>query len=103
MSSYVFAFRGRQDRSAQPGEDQEWGSWFRELGPAIADFGHRVGATRMVSPSNEEDGQHGQDGLVLAGYILVTADDLEEAAQLASGCPGLAHDMSVEVAEVVAA
>jgi hypothetical protein len=38
---------------------------------------------------------------VLTGYIVVTADDLEAASELAAGCPGLAHEVSVEVAEVV--
>jgi hypothetical protein len=98
MSSYVLAFRGRPERAPQPGEDQEWSAWFRRLGPAIADVGNRVGAMRTVSRGHEE----GRDDRVLAGYIVVTADDLDAAAQLASGCPGLAHGMSVEVGEVVA-
>jgi hypothetical protein len=38
---------------------------------------------------------------VLTGYIVINADDLGAAVQLASGCPGLAHDVSVEVAEVI--
>jgi hypothetical protein len=37
---------------------------------------------------------------VLTGYIVINACDLDAAVELASGCPGLAHDVSVEVAEV---
>ncbi len=99
MSNYVLAFRGRSDRTAQPGEDQEWGAWFGSLGSAIADFGNRVGATRTLSAQHNP----GPDGRVLTGYIVITAEDLDTAANLASGCPGLAHGVDVEVAEVVSA
>ena len=49
MSSYVLAFRGRPDRTPQPGEDEAWGAWFDRLGPTIADFGNRVGTSRTLS------------------------------------------------------
>ena len=38
---------------------------------------------------------------VLTGYMVITAADLDAAARLAGGFPGLAHDVSVEVAEVI--
>jgi hypothetical protein len=96
MTNYVLAFRGRPNRTPQPGEDQEWGAWFARLGPAITDFGNRVGAIRTVPAQAAA-----VDGRVLTGYIVVTADDLDAASELAAGCPGLAHEVSVEVAEVV--
>jgi hypothetical protein len=96
MSSYVLAFRGRPDRTPRPGEDQAWGAWFGRLGPAIAEFGHRVGTSRTLSARQGDPG-----GRVLTGYIVVHADDLDAAVELASGCPGLAHEVSVEVAEVM--
>ena len=96
MSSYVLAFRGRPDRTPQSGEDEAWGVWFGRLGPAITDFGNRVGTCRTLSARQDDN----SDGRVLTGYIVITADDLDAAVELASGCPGLAHDVSVEVAEV---
>ena len=97
MSSYVLAFRGRPDRTPQPGEEEAWGAWFGRLGPAIADFGNRVGTCRTLTTGQGDD----PDGRVLTGYIVINADDLDAAVELASGCPGLAHDVSVEVAEVI--
>ena len=73
MGKYVLAFRGQPDRTAAPEEEQAWGAWFGQLGPAIADMGNRVGATRT----------------------------LPAAATLAAGCPGLASGVDVEVAEVI--
>jgi hypothetical protein len=97
MSSYVVAFRGRPDRTPQPGEDEAWGGWFGRLGPAIADFGHRTGTSRTLSARQGDD----PAGRVLTGYIVINAEDLDAAVTLASGCPGLAHEVSVEVAEVM--
>lgn len=97
MSSYVVAFRGRPDRTPAAGEDQQWGAWFGQLGPAITDAGNRVGANRTLPAKRDSGG----DGRVLTGYMVITAEDLDAAAQLAAGCPGLAHDVTVEVAEVV--
>src|SRR5215468_1314592 len=48
MGKYVLAFRGQPDRTAAPEEEQAWGAWFGQLGPAIADMGNRVGATRTL-------------------------------------------------------
>jgi hypothetical protein len=94
MSSYVLAFRARPNRTPQPDEDAQWGAWFGRLGGSVADFGNQVGRARTL-PSAAPDGR------VLAGYIVITADDLDAATALASGCPGLAYGVSVEVAEVV--
>lgn len=98
MNSYVVAFRGRPERTPAAGEDQQWGAWFARLGPAITDPGNRVGATRTL-PAQPDSG--GADGRVLTGYMVITAADLDAAAQLAAGCPGLAHEVTVEVAEVL--
>jgi hypothetical protein len=40
---------------------------------------------------------------VLTGYVVIEASDLDAAAKLAAGCPGLAGSTDVEVAEVVPA
>ena len=102
MSSYVVAFRARPDRAAVPGEDQEWAGWFARLGPAITDPGNRVGATRTLpAPADSGSDRGDAAGRVLTGYLVITAADLDAAAVLAGGCPGLAHDVQVEVAEVV--
>lgn len=97
MSRYVVAFRGQPDRTPAPGEDQEWAAWFGRLGSAIAEMGNRVGAVRTLpAVGNREPGN-----AVLTGYVVIEADDLDAAARLARGCPGLAQGVDVEVAEVV--
>jgi hypothetical protein len=99
MSKYVLAFRGQPDRAPQPDEDQKWGAWFASLGPAIADMGNRVGTTRTLQSKDGGD----PSTATLTGYVVITAADADEAARLASGCPGLQNGVSVEVGEIVGA
>lgn len=98
MSKYVLAFRGQPGRTAGAEEEQAWGAWFGQLGPAIADMGNRVGATRTLPAQRRGD----PGTSVLTGYVVIEADNLDAAASLAAGCPGLASDVDVEVAEVIA-
>jgi hypothetical protein len=97
MSKYVFAFRGQPGRAPQPDEDQKWYAWFTSLGSAIADRGNRVGTVRTLHSRDDGD----PSTAALTGYVVITAADADEAARLASGCPGLQNGVSVEVGEIV--
>ncbi|WP_136609286.1 YciI family protein [Sinomonas albida] len=97
MSKYVVAFRGQPSRTTSAEGEQAWGAWFGQLGPAITDRGNRVGATRTLTAEHPGDPRTA----VLSGYFVIEADDLDAAAGLAAGCPGLADGVDVEVAEVV--
>jgi len=93
MSSYVLVFRVPQDAKPKPGDDAAWGTWFQELGGAVSDFGHRVGQNTTLGA---EPAQR------LGGYVVIDADDMEHATQIAKGCPGLQSGGSVEIGEAVA-
>jgi hypothetical protein len=94
MAKFVLSFRGRQGRTVSGDEEAEWGAWFGEIGGSIADFGHRVGRVRAL-------GDGASDKSALAGYVVVTAADLDAAVELANGCPGLRHGGGVEVGEAM--
>ena len=98
MNKYIFAFRGQPDRTSRPDEGQQWAAWFAGLGTAIADMGNQVGTVRTL---RSEDGGDPAT-TVLTGYVVITAADADEAARLASGCPGLHNGVSVEVGEIAA-
>ena len=99
MCTYVLAFRGQPDRQAPEGADDKWRAWFGELGSALVDPGSRVGPVATLTAAEPGD----PATAVLTGYLTVSADDLESATRLAGGCPGLEHDLSVEIAEVLEA
>jgi hypothetical protein len=61
----------------------------------------RVG--RIVSGKggrNVVDGPFAESKEAIGGYFVLTVDDLDEATELAKGCPGLEYGMQVEVRPV---
>ena len=97
MNTYVLAFRGQPNRELPAGADEKWGAWFAELGSSIVNPGSRVGETAAVPAADSGD----PATAVITGFTLVSAEDLAAATDLARGCPGLAHGVSVEVGELV--
>jgi hypothetical protein len=95
MGTYVFSFRGQEDRAPSAGDQAAWGQWFQEIGSSIIDFGNRVGQARTVGTGPGAD--------VLTGYIVVNAGSLEAATALAQGCPAVRQGGGVEVGEVIPA
>ncbi len=68
----------------------------KDPGHPLEDAGKVVsGAKKMV-----KDGPFAEAKDVVAGYIIVQADDLSQAAELAKGCPILEVGGSVEVRPV---
>jgi hypothetical protein len=89
-----FLFSYRVPRDYQPGTEsgRAWEAWFDNLGASRIDTGHAVVATRTL-------GNLGA-GTRLGGYSLVTAEDIDSAAALATGCPALQLGGGVEIGAV---
>ena len=101
MGKYLLAYTGG---STPESEDERqsvmaaWMSWFSDLGPAVADGGNPFSASATVA----SDGSVSDSGAArLTGYSLLTAGSLQEAAEMAKGCPVLRDGGSVEVYETV--
>ena len=108
MSEFTYLFRGRKT-SGSPEEMQKhfekWVAWFKELGTAgrLKDPGHPLQNTgRVVSGSQKvvKDGPYAETKDVVGGYIIVEADDIDQAVELSKGCPILEAGGSVEVRPV---
>jgi hypothetical protein len=97
MHMYLLTFRGQPDREPPAGAEEKWGAWFAELGSSVANPGSRVGETVTVAPDDPGD----PATAVVTGFMTVTADSLDAAADLARGCPGLADGIAVEVGHLV--
>lgn len=100
MGKFVYVYTGgamAETPEAQEAVMQAWVGWFGTLGAAVADGGNPFGASATVGP----DGPAGASGAGLGGYSIITADSLEQAAELAAGCPVLAGGGTVEVYEAL--
>lgn len=114
MSQFMFIFRGggyAKPESLSPTELQQhlakWNAWTDEL---IAS-GRHVGGQPLEYPATGKtvrgrdrivtDGPFAESKDLVSGTLIVKADSLQAAAELARGCPILELDGSVEVRPVL--
>src|SRR5207253_6725244 len=90
MPNYVLTFRGLEGRVPTAVEEARWPEWFGKIGGQIVDPGNRVGEARAVGALESRPD-------ALAGYIVITAEDLDAAVAVAEECPMLLQGGGVEV------
>jgi hypothetical protein len=112
MTEYLLLFRGgdaaRTDEQQSPekwqAHMQKWMQWMGEL----TEQGKFSGAQPLkidgkVISGNKKvvtDGPFVEGKEMVGGYLICKADSLEEAVEIAKGCPILEHDGIVEVREI---
>jgi hypothetical protein len=115
MSDFVFLFRApeAEQREAMGTPEaaqksmQVWLAWMRDLEQKghLKNPGQPLERAGKVIHGNKKiitDGPYAESKDLIAGFIIVTARDLSEAVELASGCPMLAGEAaSVEIRPVL--
>ncbi|HEY2944009.1 MAG TPA: YciI family protein [Vicinamibacteria bacterium] len=116
MSEFVYLFRAseaaRRDAMGTPERAQRsmqvWLAWIRELeakghlknpGQPLERAGQVVRGKKKVVT----DGPYVEAKDLVLGFIIVEARDLAQAVELATGCPMLEGDGSVEIRPVMKA
>src|SRR6185295_11764484 len=107
MANFMFLFRFEKDwRPSSPEEMEQlmkrWMSWKDELEKSghFVKAGERMDVNGKVVRGRERtvsDGPYVEVKDIVNGLLVVSAHDLDEAAELAKGCPILEGDGSVEV------
>ena len=108
MKDFLFLFRMNGAPAGSPDEMQamtkRWMDWIGGIAAQnkLTDRGNRLFPSgKVVKPGNViTDGPYTEIKESLGGYSIVKADSLEEATELAKGCPGLTVGGSVEVREI---
>lgn len=85
---------------------QEWMTWMGGIAAQnkMASGGNRLGIadSKTVMPGNiVTDGPHAEIKEYINGYIIVKTDTVDEAVELAKGCPILKNGGNVEVRPIV--
>ena len=75
----------------------EWGAWVKKLGKRFVDPGFPLKAPKTVSSEGVKDGNAPDR---LTGYSVVEAESIEEAVEMAKGCPHLTFG-TIDVAEIM--
>jgi hypothetical protein len=79
----------------------KFNDWREKFQENLTDMGGRLGAGRLVTTQPAPDGPLVEVKELVGGYMIVTAANIEEAIDVARGCPGLVvRGSGVEVIEI---
>lgn len=112
MKDFIFVFRQSSfDQTEASVEEidavnKKWNDWIGGIAAQgkLKNYGaHLDPAGKVIKPGGiVTDGPFVEIRERLGGFIVITADNLEEATTLAHGCPALEADGSVEIRPVFA-
>lgn len=96
---------GNADATASPAEMQalyeQFNAWREKFRGQLIDLGGKLVKGQLVTAHPVPDGPLVELKELVGGYMIVSAENLEEAVELARQCPGLVCDGSgVEVIEI---
>jgi hypothetical protein len=101
MANYLLVYHGGkmpETEAAQAGVLQAWNDWFGRLGGALVDGGNPASRTKTIAAGDVSDDPDGP-----SGYSIIKADSLDQAVELAKGCPVLQGGSTIQVVETFAA
>jgi len=96
---------GPKGQKPSPARMQEmyaqFGAWQAKFKQNLVDMGGKLGKGRLVTAQPASDGPFVEVKELVGGYMIVSAASLDEAIEVARGCPGLVGPGSgVEVIEI---
>ena len=108
MKDYLFLFRGSNASNLSPEESQKhmkkWEDWIGGLAKAGKfKAGEPLGKEAKVIKGSKKvvtDGPFTESKEVVGGYLIVSASSLDEATDIAKGCPNYEADGSTEIREI---
>jgi hypothetical protein len=110
MSEFLFLYRNEESTDRMSPEEgqavmQKWMAWMKKLGEQghLKNVGQPLEYGGKVVQANKTitDGPYAEAKDLVSGYTLISADSLDEAAELAKGCPIFERGGLVEVRPVM--
>lgn len=110
MKEFMMIFRTEKSDQPMPSPEQmqvmvkQWNDWIGGIAAqgkfvatnALGMEGQTVSSNGVIS-----DGPYAELKEIVGGYMIVKADNLQDAVKLSEGCPTLAIGGSVEVRDVM--
>lgn len=105
MKRYLPGADDQKDQKPSPAQMQEmyaqFGAWQAKFKKNLVDMGGKLGQGRLVTTQPAADGPFVEVKELVGGYMIVSAESLDQAIEVARGCPGLVGPGSgVEVIEI---
>lgn len=86
-------------------EVKQWQAWMGGIGAQgkLKNPGEALGfeGKIMHADGSVTDGPYAELKEIVGGYIIVSADSLDDATELAKGCPALSNGGKVEVRDIM--
>lgn len=112
MKEFLLIFRNNNNPGEAPSPEQmqgmmqQWQDWIGSIAAQnkLANSGNRLSMenSRVVKPNKViTNGPYVEISEAINGYIIVNATSVDEAAEIAKGCPVLLMGGNVEVRTVV--
>jgi hypothetical protein len=108
MADFIYLFRGGMAQSSpeqMQQEMQKWRLWIEELGKKghykSGDPLDRAGKVVSGKQKVVTDGPYAEAKDLVGGYLMVAAENIAQAADLAKGCPIFDNNGTVEVRPVM--
>jgi hypothetical protein len=102
MANYMLIYHGGGAPATDAEREAEtaaWTSWFTGMGAATVDRGNPTAQSKTVATDRSVTDGGGANPAT--GYSILSAGSLDDAVELAKGCPHLRSGGSVEVAEIL--
>ena len=110
MNEFLLLFRGGDAREVQQSPEQmqahmqKWQAWMGKIaGEGKLNSGQPLQSTGRVltnSGATITDGPFAEGKEIVGGYLLIKAQDFEDAVNISKECPIFEFDGSVEVREI---
>ena len=104
---YLCIQRGQSGKGGKPSPAQmqemyaKFLSWKEKFQKNIVDMGGKLGSGKTITSEAVTDGPFVEAKEVVGGYMIVSADSMDEAMDVARECPGVVMPgSSVEIREI---
>lgn len=78
----------------------KFNAWKEKFKDNIVDMGGKLGEGKVVTTEGETDGPFVETKEIVGGYMIVSAENMDEAVEVARQSPGVYPGSSVEVREI---
>ncbi len=101
MANFVLLYSGGkmpEDEAEQKAVVQEWEAWYGKIGGALVDGGNPFTpmAKTIAADGKVSDGPVGS---IASGYSVIKATSLDQAVEMAKGCPVLRGGAKISIYE----
>ena len=98
MANYLLVYHGGNEPGAEDGAAvmQAWMTWMGSLGDHLVDGGNPISRGWTLSKDGTEENAGANPA---TGYSVIKADNMQQALELAAGCPHLQANGTIELCE----